>query len=233
MAVETDLGDVTNEVVIGWDDWGYVDEVEVVEGQDPKEMATVEAVRAEIEGEDHLNVRSGGADHGRIVGAKRALDLDPNGFNLPADRVFVEISDSRRGQASSLVHRKTEGGTINSGRTAQAGQVTLSAGRPPSNCTWLDTVDQTLVGRLLERLDREYTDQEQYLALAGRDRRYSLWLRLLDHHATCPLSASLPLRQEYEAGWSPAEAAAVAAATAGPALDTYIDLLTEHHGVEL
>ena len=232
MAVETDLGDGTNEVVIGWEGRRCADKVEPGEGEDLTEIATAEgvkAVRAGIDPDDHLSVRSDDAD---IMGAYRELDLDPNGFNASAGPNLDEIVDSRRRGASALVYRKTEGG-INSGRGAQAGKVTLKTGRLPSNCTWLDTVDQTVVERLLARLDREYTDQGQYLAQAGGDRRYSLWLRLAAHHANSPLPASLPLRQEYEAGWSPAEAAAVAVATAGPALDTYIDLLTERHGVEL
>jgi hypothetical protein len=76
---------------------------------------------------------------------------------------------------------------------------------------WRETVR-----KVIANLDGYFPDdQEVFLAQAGRDRAYSLWLRLVDEQLVeLPCRGggrpAFPWRQAYDAGWPPREAACTA-----------------------
>jgi hypothetical protein len=108
---------------------------------------------------------------------------------------------------SELVHRRTNGGTINAGRGSQARAETPNTGRP---ATWFDTLPhpemaEKAAGCLEELLG---ADAGRYLERAGGDRHFALWMHLVDHHlaglpAVPGAGAELPWRAAYDACWSP------------------------------
>jgi hypothetical protein len=106
-----------------------------------------------------------------------------------------------------LVRRNTDGGTINAGPGSQARVETANTGPP---ATWFDTLPHPEVAdRAADCLEELLgADAGRYLERAGGDRRFALWMHLVDHHlaglpAVPGAGAELPWRTAYDACWSP------------------------------
>jgi hypothetical protein len=127
-----------------------------------------------------------------------------------------------------LVHRKADGGTIDAGRGSPARAETPKVG--PA-ATWFDTLPHPEVADIAAECLEELlgADAARYLERAGGDRRFALWLHLVDHHlARLPAGpgprAELPWRAAYDACWSPYLAAFAAWAGDGQRPDVLENL---------
>lgn len=117
--------------------------------------------------------------------------------------------------AGTLLHRTTDGGTVNVGRPARpADEVTLDVGRPPDG-TWLAGHVDTAVA-VASKLEEVYGPEKaaRLLERAGGDRFYAVWLEIADHwlEDVPPENrpAGFPWHAAYEQGWRPHEAVSTA-----------------------